>query len=161
MATLDEPPNTPTFDIANKRPELHERAKPTTSTPTTDSLAVVAQLATTVLNLAKHLTQSPQTSSTAPAMVPHTPKRQWMELRPENESPSSLPPPSPSDIPHFLKYAKDSLRIKDAANYIDGLRDKHLGPDVIDKADMQELTGFDIGMPYHCGHFVMLSHFLC
>jgi hypothetical protein len=28
------------------------------------------------------------------------------------------------------------------------LRDKHLGPDVLDQADIQELTNFDIGMPY-------------
>lgn len=80
--------------------------------------------------------------------IPHTPKHQQIELRPENKSLSNLPPPSPSDIPHFLKYAKDNLGIKDAAHYVNGLRDKHLGPDVLNKADIQELTGFDIGMPY-------------
>lgn len=149
MATLNEPPSTPSFDIANKRPELRERAKPTANTPTTDSLAVVAQLATTVLDFAKQLTQPPHPTSissvAAAQPAPHTPKRRRTEL---SESPSSLPPPSPSDIPRFLKYAKDNLGIKDAAHYVDGLRDKHLGPDVLDKADIQELTGFDIGMPY-------------
>jgi hypothetical protein len=105
-----------------------------------------------VLDFAKQLAQPPHpTGSFSPVAIqpiPHTPKRQRTELRPENESPSILPPPSPSDIPCFLKYAKDNLGIKDTAHYVDGLRDKHLGPDVLDKADVQELTGFDIGMPY-------------
>ncbi|KAH9012222.1 hypothetical protein EDB83DRAFT_2233740 [Lactarius deliciosus] len=148
VVTLDEPPSTSTFDIANKQPELHDRTKSggaTTNTPgpATDSLVVVAQLATTVLDFAKQLAQPPHS-----ATMPNTPKRQQTELRPDTESPSSLPPPSPSDIPQFLKYAKDNLRIKDAACYVDGLRDKHLGPNVLDQADIQELTRFDISMPY-------------
>ena len=101
-----------------------------------------------MLDFAKQLTQPnhPIGISSA-AAAPHTPKRQRTELR-LDESPPTLPPPSPSDIPRFLKYAKDNLGIKDAAHYVDGLRDKHLGPDVLDKADIKELTGFDIAMPY-------------
>ena len=79
--------------------------------------------------------------------APHTPKCQQTELR-LDESPPTLPPPSPIDIPHFLKYAKDNLGIKDAAHYVDRLCDKHLGPNVLDKADIKELTDFDIAMPY-------------
>jgi hypothetical protein len=142
----------------NKQPELRDRTKSRVTTgsgtPATDTLAAVAQLATTVLDFAKHLTPPhgpPGHSTGIPSVTAttlHTPKRQRTELRPESESPSCLPPPSPSDIPRFLKYAKDNLGIKDAARYVDGLRDKHLGPDILDQADMQELTGFDIGIPY-------------
>ncbi|KAH8980224.1 hypothetical protein EDB86DRAFT_2813883, partial [Lactarius hatsudake] len=153
IATLNEPPNTPSFDIANKQPELCNRTKSggaatNTPGPATESLVVIAQLATSVLDFAKQLAQPPHSAGVSPMTVPNTPKRQRTELRPDTVSPSSLPPPSPSDIPRFLKYAKDNLGIKDAACYVDGLRDKHLGPDILDQADIQELTGFDISMPY-------------
>jgi hypothetical protein len=48
----------------------------------------------------------------------------------------------------FPKICQDNLEIKDTACFVDRLHDKDLGPDVLDKADIQELTGFDIGMPY-------------
>ncbi|KAH8996081.1 hypothetical protein EDB86DRAFT_2829222 [Lactarius hatsudake] len=153
LKPLDKPPSTSTFDVANKQPELHDHTKSggaTTNTPgpATDSLVVIAQLTTTVLDFAKQLAQLPHSAGVMPMMMPNTPKHQWTELRSDTESPSSLPPPSPSDIPWFLKYAKDNLGIKDAACYVNGLCDKHLGRNVLDQADIQELTGFDISMPY-------------
>ena len=99
-------------------------------------------------DFAKQLTQPthPIGISSA-AAAPHTPKRQWTELG-LDESPPTLPPPSPSDIPRFLKYAKDNLGIMDAAHNVDGLRDKHLGPMPLIRLTIRELTGVHIAMPY-------------
>ena len=76
MTTINEPPATATFDVANKRRELRERhnghdrhvggatgARCTAgSSPiAADSLTAMAQLATTALSLAKHITEQSST----------------------------------------------------------------------------------------------------
>jgi hypothetical protein len=65
-----------------------------------------------------------------------------------NNSPSMQSLPRPSDIPSFMKYAKEKLGIMDAALYITPLQENRLGPDILGDADMEMLTSSRIGIPY-------------
>jgi hypothetical protein len=151
VTTINEPPATATFDIANKRCELRDRGglggRSTCSPPVAaaDSLTAIAQLATTALNLAKHITE--QSARQIP--MPHTPKRaRTHHMAESNYSPSFQPLPSPSDIPCFMRYAKEKLGITDAASYITPLQENRLGPDILSDADMATLTSSKIGILY-------------
>ena len=165
MTTINEPPATATFDVANKHRELRERhnghdrhvggatgARCTagSSPVAADSLTAMAQLATTALSLAKHITEQSSTRQIpSTPTTPHTPKRARIHhVANSNYSPSAQPLPSPSDIPCFMKYAKEKLGIKDAASYITTLQENRLGPDILGDADLEMLTSSNIGIPY-------------
>lgn len=150
MTTINEPPTTATFDIANKHCELHDhgglRGRPTCSPPVAaaDLLTAIAQLETTLSTSQCTLWSSqhnkfcgsyPKTSSD----LPHG----WDQLQ------SIFPAlPSPSNIPCFMKYAKDRLKITNLASYINALQENWLGPDILGDTDMATLTSSKIGILY-------------
>ncbi|KAF8466818.1 hypothetical protein DFH94DRAFT_698362 [Russula ochroleuca] len=112
VTTINEPPAMATFDAANKCHKL------------SDSLTAVAQLTTTALHLVKHITEQSSTRQIPTPVTPHTPKCAHTHDRANsNYSPSAQLLPSPSDIPSFMRYAKDKLGIKDAASYIATLQE--------------------------------------
>lgn len=65
-----------------------------------------------------------------------------------NNTISIQPLPRPSDIPSFMKYAKEKLGIMDAALYITPLQENRLGPDILGDTDMETFTSSKIGIPY-------------
>jgi hypothetical protein len=121
-----------TFDAANKCHKLCEHHTGgarliSSSSPApvaADSLTAVAQLTTTALHLVKHITEQSSTRQIPTPVTPHTPKCAHTHDRANsNYSPSAQLLPSPSDIPSFMRYAKDKLGIKDAASYIATLQE--------------------------------------
>ena len=132
VMTINEPPATATYDIANKCHELRDHDhdchglgrqiyifSSCCRSQLTYCHSAIAQLATAALNLAKHITE--QSAEQIP--MPHTPKHaRTHHMAKSNYSPSSQPLFSPSNISCFMKYAKEKLEITNVASYITPLQ---------------------------------------
>ncbi|KAI6046204.1 hypothetical protein EDC04DRAFT_2598390 [Pisolithus marmoratus] len=122
QATINVPPNIPSFDIANKVPVLHPACKAPTHLL---SPSVNINSLTLVLSL-QMLTQSG-------LLIGH-----------QEATTSSPPVPSPSQLACFLQYAETSLGVHYALSYKSALALHGIGLDILQDVDNKFLS--DLGI---------------
>ncbi|KAF8132039.1 hypothetical protein EV363DRAFT_1480092 [Boletus edulis] len=152
QATVNMPPNIPSFDAANKAPFLHPARKAQAQTasqlpspnPATDinSLTSVLLLQT-IANLSQSTgTRTPPVANpTPPILIPTTPVRHASA-----KATTSPPVPSPSQLARFLEYAETELHVLNATAFERRLAAQHIGPDILPEIDDKTLAS-EIGIP--------------
>jgi hypothetical protein len=140
MSTLQQPPNTHSFDPTNQQRSLH----PSHQAPScvvlvpgsqTSNIGACLQLMTQMVDVIV------PASVPAPSM-PHNSSRSATSLI----TPTNLSPPLPtsSDILQYLKYASEKLGVRSAENYVSLLKWKSYGPDILSQVPNSDLAGLGI-----------------
>jgi len=147
------PPNTITFDPSNTQPILNPARSfcgpgaATKSAPGDDSNS---RLATSALEA---LVETLRRSQQQPTM-PQTPVRRNKHVEehftPSEDDNNVSSPRRPTDLLHFLKYAKRHCGVEDAELFLSPLRKKGFAPDILGDPDIkiEDLTGYQIGMTH-------------
>jgi hypothetical protein len=136
QTTLNQPPNTQTFDPANWRRSLHpshqllhSHSGSTTPSSATSDVSACMQLMTRMVD----------------AIVPASGTATLSSGRPASPVESSPPIPSPSDISCYLTYASEKLGVRSAQDFISPLKRKSYGPDILSEVPDSDLA--DLGIP--------------
>nr|GAT45074.1 Tc1-mariner class transposase [Mycena chlorophos] len=133
-ATVNCPPNLPSFDKNNRKVALHpDRAHlNATPVPASDPLGHVATIITSLTAMVGNRTPA----------TPQTPRRLPTSSSPI--PPTSPPINTPSKLRAYLVHARDKLGVLKALDYHDALALDGYGPDILHKVDAEKLTRLGI-----------------
>ncbi|KAI0041488.1 hypothetical protein FA95DRAFT_1576317 [Auriscalpium vulgare] len=132
-------PNSDGFDPIYRQPSIRSSkseqslaSAPSTPAPQGDMIAFMTRLLDVAANRGSTpVTPTPTTptrSRTSRTMLPDT----------------SPAPPSPSDLPLYLRFTEDKLGVQDANSYTSPLRCKRYGPDILSLIDESKLTAIGL-----------------
>jgi hypothetical protein len=140
-ATINQPSNTLSFDLAKRQPSLIPGGRPSIN-PTTPAPSNGGELGhvTLILSDLRSLISN-QTPPVTPIREPSTPTILRLSSGP---TATSLTPSTPSLLSQFLQYSQDHLGVHNAISYENALLWHGYGPDILHKVPSKDLENLDI-----------------
>ncbi len=143
--SVNQPPNTLSFDPAKQKPSLIPGGRPSIN-PTTPAPSGGGELVhvASILSDLRSMISSTRTPPVTPIREPVTPVIRRSPSEPTQPTATSPTPYTPSLLSRFLRYSQEHLGVCNATSYENALLRHGYGPDILHKVPSKDLENLDI-----------------